>query len=106
MVAFDDTKLTRVTVTLAGTWYPEPQRWRWEGTAIAGEPLVGIVLCEQPGTVQWGRSDHRASEAGLPVVLSFASRGSQVWIHAGVGRPSGRGFVQGQTVAARAPTLP
>ena len=97
---FEVTKLDRLPVTLTGAWYPEPRRWRWEGLAQAGEPLVGIVLCQQSGVLRWARSDHRASEAGLPVVLSLAHHGSQVWTYAGVGRPSGRGLVQAQPITA------
>jgi hypothetical protein len=91
--------LTRLPVSLTGDWYPEPHRWRWEGVAQATEPLIGLIFCEQAGLVQWARSDHRASEAGLPMVLHCSARGSRRWIYAGVGRPSGRGFVQGYTTS-------
>ena len=97
---FEATKLDRLPVTLTGAWYPEPQRWRWEGLAQARESLVGIVLCQQSGVLRWARSDHRASEAGLPVVLSLTHHGSRIWTYAGVGRPSGRGLVQAQPVGA------
>jgi hypothetical protein len=64
MVALAGTTLTQVAVTLAGAWYPEPQRWRWEGVITADEPLVGIVLCEQPGMVQWADALHgRAAQS-------------------------------------------
>jgi hypothetical protein len=89
--------LTQLPVSLVGDWYPEPRRWRWEGVAQAAEPLVGVILCKEAGLVQWARSDHRASEAGLPIVLHCTSQGSRRWMYAGIGRPSGRGFVQGQT---------
>jgi hypothetical protein len=92
-------QLTRLAVSLTGDWYPEPHRWRWEGVAQAAESLVGLIFCEQAGVVQWARSDHRASEAGLPLVLHYSARGSCRWIYAGVGRPSGRGFVQGYTTS-------
>ncbi len=94
---FEDTKLNRLPVTLTGAWFPEPRRWLWEGLARASEPLVGLILCEQSGVLRWARSDHRASEAGLPVTLTVTHYGSRIWIFAGVGRPSGRGLVQAQT---------
>jgi len=97
---FETTKLDRLPETLTGAWYPEPRRWRWEGLAQAGEPLVGIVLCQQFGTWRWARSDHRASDAGLPVILSLTHHGSRIWTCAGVGRPSGRGLVQAHPVTA------
>ena len=98
-MAFEGTKLDRMPVTITGAWYPEPQRWRWEGLARASEPLVGIVLCEQSRVLRWARSDHRASDSGLPVALFAHRHGSRIWIYAGIGRPSGRGLVQAQAVA-------
>ena len=94
------TKLDRLPVTVTGAWSAQPQGWHWEGLARAGEPLVGIILCEQSGVFRWARSDHRASEVGLPVALSVVHRGSRMWIYAGIGHPSGRGLVQAQAVTA------
>ena len=94
---FEDTKLNRLPLTLTGAWYPQAQGWRWDGLARASEPLVGLILCQQSGVLRWARSDHRASEAGLPVTLTVTRHGSRIWVFAGVGRPSGRGLVQAQT---------
>ena len=92
------TQLTVAPAALVGDWYPEPGRWRWEGTARAREPLVGVIFCDdQSGSIRWARSDHRASDAGLPVVLHLSRIGTQLWLYAGVGRPAGRGFVQART---------
>ena len=52
MIVLKGPDLTQLPVTLVGDWYPESRRWRWEGVAEAAEPLVGLVLCEQPGLVQ------------------------------------------------------
>ena len=52
MIVLKGSDLTQLPVTLVGDWYPEARRWRWEGVAEAAEPLVGLVLCEQPGLVQ------------------------------------------------------
>jgi hypothetical protein len=96
-VVFEDTKLNRLPLRMTGAWFPQAQGWRWDGLALASEPLVGLILCEQSGVLRWARSDHRASQAGLPVTLTVTHHGSRIWIFAGVGRPSGRGLVQAQT---------
>jgi hypothetical protein len=98
-MVFEDTRLDRLAVGLMGTWYPQPHGWRWEGLARATEPLVGIILCEKSGVLHWARSDHRASDAGLPIALSVTQHSLRRWIYAGIGRPGGRGLVQDQAEA-------
>jgi hypothetical protein len=98
--AMETTRLNRVPVTVTGDWYPRPRRWQWQGIAQAPVPLIGIILCEQSGMVRWARSDHRASEAGLPLLMDVPHEDSRTWIYAGVGRASGRGLVQATTVTA------
>src|SRR4051794_33784074 len=94
----EHTRMTLIPAALAGDWYPEPARWRWEGVATSSEPLVGMIFCNDgSATISWARSDHRASDAGLPIVLYLSFLRSTAWVYAGIGRPTGRGSVQART---------
>jgi hypothetical protein len=98
--ALETSKLNRVSVAVTGAWYPRPQKSRWEGVAQASVPLVGIILCEQSGILQWARSGHRASEAGLRLAIEVTRQDPRAWIYAGVGSAGGIGLVQATTLTS------
>jgi hypothetical protein len=89
--------LTRLPVRLKGGRRDEARGWHWAGRWEAEVPLVGLVMCEQAGVIHWARSHHRASRAGLEVLLHCTTRNLRLWAYCGLGPPSGRAFVQGYT---------
>jgi hypothetical protein len=95
--------LIRCPVLLEGDWRPDLHGWRWTGRWQADVPLVGLVMCQTGGSTHWARSSHRSSPDGLEIVLHCMARDAHVWVHCGLGTPSGRAMVQSHTDVLRSP---